>query len=116
MVARDHSPIKPLVGGYGFSNGIKTKTIMSNILSEKTLGRVADILVDQLHIERAQITSQAAIMADLNADSLDMVEIGMKVEETFNLVIPDSQMEKVITVGDLYEALAYHLEKTGQPV
>ena len=70
----------------------------------------------QLGVERAQITPEAGLMADLGADSLDMVEIAMKVEETFNLTIPDEEMENVHTVGDLHEALANHLERTGQPV
>jgi acyl carrier protein len=52
---------------------------------------------------------------DLEADSLDMVEIGMTVEEAFNLIIADEETEKVETVGDLYEALASLLERTGQP-
>lgn len=72
--------------------------------------------MDQLGIERGQIIPEAAIVVELGADSLDMVEIAMKVEETFNLTIPDSEMEKVTTVADLYDALAAHLQETGQAV
>ena len=89
---------------------------MNNLLSDKTTARIQDILMGQLGVERSQITPEAALMADLGADSLDMVEIAMKVEETFNLTIPDEEMENVHTVGDLHEALANHLERTGQPV
>jgi len=88
---------------------------MNTILSEKTVAKVQDILMEQLGVERSQITPEAGIMSDLGADSLDMVEIGMTVEETFNLTIPDEDMENVRTVGDLHEALATLLERAGQP-
>ena len=88
---------------------------MNTILSEKTVAKVQDILMEQLGVERSQITPEAGIMSDLGADSLDMVEIGMTVEEAFNLTIPDEDMENVRTVGDLQEALATFLERTGQP-
>ena len=67
--------------------------------------RVQDILIDQLHITREQITPEARIVADLNADSLDMVEIAMKAEEDFNFTLPDDQAERIVTVDDLYEAI-----------
>ena len=89
---------------------------MSNILSEESAAKVQDILMEQLGVERTQITPEAGIMADLGADSLDIVEIGMTVEETFNVSIPDEEMEKIHTVADLHETLASLLERTGQPV
>jgi len=88
---------------------------MNTILSEHTVTKVQDILMEQLGVERSQITPDAGIMSDLGADSLDMVEISMTVEETFNLTIPDEDVENIRTVGDLYEALATLLERTGQP-
>jgi acyl carrier protein len=88
---------------------------MNTILSDQATEKVRDILIEQLGVPRDQITPDARIMADLGADSLDMVEIGMTVEEAFNLIISDEEMEKVETVGDLYEALANLLERTGQP-
>ena len=88
---------------------------MNTTLSDKTIAKVQDILMEQLGVERNQINAEALIMGDLGADSLDMVEIGMTVEETFNLSIPDEEMEEVRTVGDLQEALARLLERTGQP-
>ncbi len=89
---------------------------MNNILSDRTIAKVQDILMEQLGVERAQITPEAGIMADLGADSLDMIEIAMKVEETSNLTFPDEEMDQNWTVEDLYEALGRHLENTGQPV
>jgi acyl carrier protein len=67
--------------------------------------KVQDILIDQLHINREQIKPEARIMADLGADSLDMVEIAMKAEEEFSLTLPDDEAEKIVTVDDLYEAV-----------
>lgn len=88
---------------------------MNNLLSEKTTAKVQDILVAQLGVEPFQITPEADLTSDLGADSLDIVEIGMTVEETFNLCIPDEDMDRVRTVGDLHEALASLLASTGQP-
>lgn len=88
---------------------------MNSILPEQAMTQVQDILMHQLLVERHQIVPEAGIIEDLGADSLDIVEIGMAVEETFNLTIPDDEMEKVRTVGDLYEELASQLERTGQP-
>lgn len=89
---------------------------MNNTLSEQTTAKVQEILMQQLSVERAQVIPEAALMEDLQADSLDKVEIGMTVEDTFSVTIPDEAMEGVRTVGDLYDALADFLPRTGQPL
>ena len=78
---------------------------MTDTLTDTEMTKVQDILIDQLHINREQITPEARIIADLQADSLDMVEIAMKAEEEFNLTLPDDEAEKIVTVDDLYEAV-----------
>ena len=78
---------------------------MTDTLSDKEMAKVQDILMDQLHVKRDQITPEARIIADLQADSLDMVEIAMKAEEEFSLTLPDDEAEKIVTVDDLYEAV-----------
>ena len=78
---------------------------MTDTLTETEMTRVQDILIEQLHIQREQITPEARIMEDLGADSLDMVEIAMKTEEEFQLTVPDDEAEKIVTVDDLYEAV-----------
>lgn len=88
---------------------------MTNILSEKTIGVLQEILIQQLRVERAQLTPEAGLETDLGADSLDKVEIAMRLEEAFNLTIPDRDVEQIDTVGDLYEALATLLGRSGQP-
>jgi acyl carrier protein len=82
---------------------------MTDTLTDTEMTKVQDILIEQLHIQREQITPEARIIADLQADSLDMVEIAMKAEEQFNFTIPDDEAEKIVTVGDLYEAVGKRL-------
>jgi acyl carrier protein len=77
---------------------------MTDTLTDTETTKVQDILIDQLHIKREQIKPEARIMADLGADSLDMVEIAMKAEEEFSLTLPE-EAEKIVTVDDLYEAV-----------
>jgi len=78
---------------------------MTDTLTDAEMTKVQDILIDQLHLNREQVRPEARIMADLGADSLDMVEIAMKAEEEFNLTLPDDEAEKIVTVDDLYEAV-----------
>ena len=78
---------------------------MTDTLNDTEMTKVQDILMHQLQINREQITPEARIVADLGADSLDMVEIAMKAEEEFNFTLPDDEAEKIVTVDDLYEAV-----------
>ena len=78
---------------------------MTDTLTETEMTKVQDILMQQLQIKRDQIKPEAAIMEDLGADSLDMVEIAMKAEQEFSLTLPDEEAEKIVTVADLYEAV-----------
>ena len=84
---------------------------MTDTLTDTETRKVQDILMQQLQINRAQIVPEARIMADLGADSLDMVEIAMKSEEEFNLTLPDDEAEKIVTVDDLYEAVGNLLSR-----
>ncbi len=78
---------------------------MTDTLTDKEMSQVQDILMHQLQVSREQIQPEARIMADLGADSLDMVEIAMKSEEQFGFTLPDEEAEKIVTVEDLYEAV-----------
>jgi acyl carrier protein len=78
---------------------------MTDTLTDKEISKLQEILIHQLQVTREQITSEARLMADLGADSLDMVEIAMKSEEEFGLTMPDEEAEKVVTVEDLYEVV-----------
>ena len=63
--------------------------------------KVKDIIVEQLGVDRNQVTESAKFIEDLSADSLDTVELVMALEEEFKIEIPDEDAEKIVTVGDL---------------
>ena len=63
--------------------------------------KVRDILVDQLDVEEEKVTMDASITNDLGADSLDVVDLVMSLEEEFDVEIPDNQVENIKTVGDI---------------
>jgi acyl carrier protein len=84
---------------------------MNNILSEKDTLAIQDIIIRQLDVQRDQLTPEARILADLGADSLDVVEISMTLEELFGVAIPDEQWDKVETVGELYDELGRILQQ-----
>ncbi len=78
---------------------------MTDTITEAEMNRVQEIVMKQLQIERQQLRPEARIMADLGADSLDMVEIAMRAEEEFNVTLPDDDAEKIVTMEDLYDAV-----------
>lgn len=63
--------------------------------------RVKEIIVEQLGVNADQVTPEAKFVEDLGADSLDIVELVMALEEEFGKEIPDEQAEKLLTVGDV---------------
>ena len=66
-----------------------------------TQQKVIEILAKQLRVDQAKINEKTNIAADLGADSLDLVEILMTLEEEFNISIPDEAIPGIVTVGDL---------------
>ncbi|MDD2486428.1 MAG: acyl carrier protein [bacterium] len=66
--------------------------------------QVKKIVVDQLGVDEVEVTENASFTDDLGADSLDVVELVMALEEEFDLEIPDEDAEKISTVG---EAMKY---------
>ena len=71
--------------------------------SEEIFEKVKKIIVDLLNVEEDVVTLEAHFIDDLGADSLDLVELIMGIEEEFNIEIPDGEAEKVVTVGDVVE-------------
>jgi len=65
--------------------------------------RVKDIIVEQLDVDESQVTMEASFAEDLDADSLDVVELVMELEDEFDLEIADEEAEKISTVGDAVE-------------
>lgn len=66
-----------------------------------TLERVKKIIVDRLGVEESVITLESNFKEDLDADSLDVVELVMELEDEFDLEISDEDAEKIATVGDV---------------
>ena len=77
--------------------------------SEEIFEKVKGIIVEQLGASESSITSEASFIDDLGADSLDIVELIMALEEEFEIEIPDSDAEKVATVGDVVEYIKEHV-------
>jgi acyl carrier protein len=75
---------------------------------EEILGRLKEIIMDRLDVEEDQIVPEASFVEDLGADSLDIVELIMGIEEEFDIEIPDEDAEKLTSVG---EAMNYTLSK-----
>ena len=66
-----------------------------------TFERVQNIICEQLEIDSHLVTEDASISGDLGADSLDLVDLSMSIEEEFNLEVPDDVLDHVRTVGDI---------------
>ncbi len=61
---------------------------------------MVDIIVEQLSVEKEKVVPNASFVDDLGADSLDLVELIMAMEEGFDIEIPDEEAEKIVTVQD----------------
>ena len=76
---------------------------LNNMSSDSVFEKVKAILVDQLNISEDSVQMDSLFVDDLNADSLDMVELVMAMEQEFNISIPDEEAERIKTVGDAVE-------------
>lgn len=70
--------------------------------------KVKAIIVEQLGVEEEDVKPEASFIEDLGADSLDIVELVMALEESFELVIPDEEAEKIRTVGMAVDYITSH--------
>ena len=71
--------------------------------SEEIFEKIKSIIVEQLGVPEASVTEEASFIDDLGADSLDIVELVMALEEEFDMEIPDADAEKIVTVNDVVE-------------
>lgn len=79
------------------------------IMSEKEIfQKLKTIVVDHLGVNEENVTMEATFVDDLAADSLDIVELVMTIEEEFDLEIPDSDAEKIVTIGDVVKYIEEH--------
>jgi len=70
--------------------------------------KIKKIVVEQLGVEEDEIQKESSFIDDLGADSLDIVELIMALEEEFDLEIPDTEAEKITTVGDVVDYIKSH--------
>lgn len=71
--------------------------------------KVRAIICDQLDLEEDKVTMDSAIIDDLGADSLDVVDLVMSFEEEFDIEIPDEMIEDIKTVGDVVKCIEDHI-------
>ena len=70
-----------------------------------TFDKVKQITVEQLSVDEAEVSMESAFVDDLGADSLDVFQIIMGIEEEFDIEIPNEEAEKIVTVGDAVEQI-----------
>ena len=73
--------------------------------------KIKDIIVEQLDVEEDAVTMEASIAEGLGADSLDVVDLVMSIEESFDVEIPDEEVENIKTVGDIVKYIENKVEE-----
>jgi acyl carrier protein len=76
--------------------------------NDKVLDKVAEIIAEQLGVDKAEVKADASFTDDLGADSLDIVELVMALEEEFGMEIPDEDSEKIVKVKDAVDYIKKH--------
>lgn len=79
-------------------------------MAASTFDRLKKIIVEQLGVDEEEVVPSASFVEDLNADSLDLVELIMSFEEEFGMEISDEEAEKIITVQDAADYIREHVE------
>jgi acyl carrier protein len=90
------------LGGQGGSSQ------MGNEL-EGRIRRIRTLVADQLGVDFAEVTPEASILDDLGADSLDVVELVMSLEDAFDIEVPDEEVEGMRTIGDIEQYVIAHV-------
>jgi acyl carrier protein len=75
---------------------------------EEILGKIQEITADRLGVDESDVTPDASFREDLEADSLDLVELIMELEEQFGMEIPDEEAEKITTVEEAVDYVQEH--------
>jgi acyl carrier protein len=70
------------------------------------------LIAQKLNLDMSEIAPEKSLNNDLGADSLDVVEVSMMLEQEFNVKFDESETEKIQTVGDLYQLIEKHTKKT----
>ena len=81
------------------------------LTEEEIQEKVISIIADQMNIDKGEISRETSFINDLNADSLDTVELVMELEDEFEMSIPDEEAEKIQTVGQAIQYIVGHAAK-----
>lgn len=81
---------------------------------EEVLAKVIDIVAEQMGVDKDEVSADTHFINDLNADSLDTVELVMEFEDEFETSIPDEEAEKIQTVGAAIDYIMDHMDKAGE--
>ncbi|MCB9677887.1 MAG: acyl carrier protein [Alphaproteobacteria bacterium] len=77
--------------------------------ADEVMEKVRDIIAERLDVKRSEVVPTASFIDDLNADSLDIVELVMGIEKDFDIEIPDDEAEKIRTVQDAVDYIVAHV-------
>ena len=83
-------------------------------MADETEEKVIEIVSEQMGVDKSEITRETSFVNDLNADSLDTVELVMEFEDEFEMSIPDEEAEKIQTVGQAIDYIKEHAKKASQ--
>lgn len=83
---------------------------MSAMSKEDILTQLRPVIAEQLGVDEGEVREDASFTDDLNADSLDLVELIMSLEEKFNMQISDEDAEKLTTVGEAVDYIQEHMK------
>jgi acyl carrier protein len=81
---------------------------MASMSKEEIMAKLKPVIAEQLGVDESEVTDTASFTEDLNADSLDLVELIMSLEEQFGLQISDEDAEKLTTVGESVDYIYEH--------
>ncbi len=81
-------------------------------MAENIEEKIIEIVAEQMGVDKGEITRETSFVNDLNADSLDTVELVMEFEDEFELSIPDEEAEKIQTVGQAIDYIKEHVSKS----
>lgn len=81
---------------------------MASMSKDDILAKLKPVIADQLGVDEAEVKPDASFTEDLNADSLDLVELIMSLEEQFNIQISDEDAEKITTVDEAVDYIYEH--------